>query len=850
MDGSSVADDACALLARLDAGNSPLPPQAAWPQSLRTATDIVLHSPMAMLLLWGPQLCQLYNDAFAALIGLRHPYAFGRPVHETWPEHRGFAEPVYQAVLAGESRSFVEQPFAMAPGNPVQTLWVDITYSPVRDEQGQVQGVLLTVIDTQQRRQTQAELQRRSEASILAQRDSEERLQLALEASSAIGTWDWDIEQDHFRADGHFAQMHGVDPQQAGLVPIGVYLDGVHPEDRAKVTQGIGHCLRHSGEYTEEYRLLMASGEQRWVFVRGRCYRNGQGWPQRFIGASIDITERKEAEAALRESEHHFRMAIELSPAMHWTADARGRANQRPERWKRLTGHHTMGKHWLGLWHDLVHVEDRQATVDAWQYSVANGTQYDAEYRLRTADGSYRWMHARALPRRDEHGQVQQWYGMTEDVDNRRRVEQALRDLNETLEVRVAERTRALAEVNRRLQNEMQERERAEEALRHAQKMEALGQLTGGIAHDFNNMLTGIIGSLDLMQRYIGAGRSAEIGRFADAAVTSANRAAALTHRLLAFSRRQSLDRRRLEPNQLVSSLEELLSRTTGEQIELSLSLAAEVWPVNTDASQLESALLNLVINARDAMPAGGLLSIETANCTLASSPAGSTLEQFHPGDYVMFSVSDNGAGMTAPVLAKAFDPFFTTKPIGQGTGLGLSMIYGFAQQSGGQVTLHSRAGAGTCVRLYLPRFTAQASEPGDLPVPGEAPLAVAGESVLLVEDDPQVRMLVLNVLDELGYVAHPAADANSALALIESPLRIDLLVTDVGLPGLNGRQLAEIARQHRPQLKVLFMTGYAQMAAERSGFLAEGMDMVAKPFSIDLLANKIRDMINQETLQ
>lgn len=253
-----------------------------------------------------------------------------------------------------------------------------------------------------------------------------------------------------------------------------------------------------------------------------------------------------------------------------------------------------------------------------------------------------------------------------------------------------------------------------------------------------------------------------------------------------------------------------------------------------------------MVINARDAMPDGGQLCIETANSYLDGTDI-TTLEPVKAGDYVMLGVSDNGAGMTAKILAKAFDPFFTTKPIGQGTGLGLSMIYGFAQQSGGHVTIESQPGQGTCVRLYLPRLHGTALERTAPASQAEAPVALAGEAVVVVEDDPAVRMLVVNVLDELGYTAHQAADARAALPLLESDLRVDLLVTDVGLPGMNGRQLAEIARQHRPELKVLFMTGYAEKAAERQGFLEEGMDMVAKPFSIDLLANKIRSMISSE---
>jgi len=294
-----------------------------------------------------------------------------------------------------------------------------------------------------------------------------------------------------------------------------------------------------------------------------------------------------------------------------------------------------------------------------------------------------------------------------------------------------------------------------------------------------------------------------------------------------------------------VLSLEDLIRRTKGDPIELKLQLADDVWPVSTDVSQLENALLNLVINARDAMPDGGELLIETANVYLDGSDI-TTLEPVKAGDYLMLAVSDNGTGMTPSVRSKAFDPFFTTKPIGQGTGLGLSMIYGFAQQSGGHVSLDSLPGHGTSVRLYLPRLHGVEAQQATQLAVEQTPTIATGETVMVVEDDPAVRMLVLDLLRELGYQTYEAVDAKTALPLLESSRRVDLLVTDVGLPGMNGRQLAEIARQHRPGLKVLFMTGYAQKAAERQGFLEDGMDMVAKPFAVELLASKIRTMTSQ----
>ncbi|WP_017669574.1 ATP-binding protein [Blastomonas sp. AAP53] len=412
------------------------------------------------------------------------------------------------------------------------------------------------------------------------------------------------------------------------------------------------------------------------------------------------------------------------------------------------------------------------------------------------------------------------------DITAKRKSERALKELNETLEQRIAEA--------------MTEHEATAEALRQSQKMEAIGQLTGGLAHDFNNMLTGVIGSLDLIRRFLESGKTQQVLRYLDAAETSAQRAAALTARLLAFGRRQSLDIKPTDINQLVHGMEDLLRRTLGEQVDMAVALADGLPPASTDANQLENALLNLCINARDAMPRGGHLTVETTTMQLGTGFA-QTGEDLQPGDYVVLSVSDNGQGMAAETMTKVFEPFFTTKPIGQGTGLGLSMIYGFLKQSGGHVRIYSELGAGTSVKLFLPCSDAPVAvnEPHTAERPGGT-----GEAVLVVEDDPAVRMVIVNVLEELGYAPQQAEHAQEALALLRSGLHIDLLISDVGLPGLNGRQLAEIARQDRPDLRVLFVTGYAQGAAVRSGFLDHGMDMLTKPFQIDTLAIKVRQML------
>ncbi|MBM9485498.1 response regulator [Pseudomonas sp. ICBG1301] len=412
--------------------------------------------------------------------------------------------------------------------------------------------------------------------------------------------------------------------------------------------------------------------------------------------------------------------------------------------------------------------------------------------------------------------------------------QQRLQTTLESLEQQVEERTAQLRH--------------NEDALRQSQKMEAVGQLTGGIAHDFNNMLTGIIGSLEMLRRRVARGKLDDLDSLIDLGVTSANRAASLTHRLLAFSRRQSLDAKPVQINQLVSSMGELLKRSINESIVLDMRLAAGLWTAEADPNQLESALLNLVINARDAMPGGGRLVVETSNRHLDSvfTAAYGTLE---PGDYVELSVSDTGCGIPEGLMSRVFDPFFTTKPIGQGTGLGLSMIYGFARQSHGHVTIHSEVDKGTTVSLFLPRFHGEITQ-AEATDPALLPFAGAEETVLIVEDDPAVRVLVSTVLKELGYAYVEAADAPSALPIIESEQRIDLMISDVGLPGMNGRQLAEIGRQIRPELKVLFITGYAEHAAVRGGFLDPGMQLITKPFTFDMLTAKVREMINIRSQQ
>jgi PAS domain S-box-containing protein len=388
------------------------------------------------------------------------------------------------------------------------------------------------------------------------------------------------------------------------------------------------------------------------------------------------------------------------------------------------------------------------------------------------------------------------------------------------------------------------ELERSREQLFQSQKMQAVGQLTGGLAHDFNNLLTGITGSLELLRMRIAQGRMGELDRYIAAAHGAATRASALTHRLLAFSRQQALDAKALDPNALIGEMMELVRRTVGPFIEVDAAPATGLWLAYCDPHQLEAAILNLCINSRDAMPEGGRLTIETANCWIEPNRIGEA--DVLPGQYVAISVSDTGAGMSPEVRQRAFEPFFTTKPIGQGTGLGLSMIYGFAKQSEGYVRIYSELGLGTTVRIYLPRHKGRLAEEPEAPSALATHSAKAKSSVLVVDDEATIRMLIVDTLGELGYDTVEAVDAGSALEALGSGHHFDLLVTDVGLPGgMNGRQLADAARVARPKLKVLFITGYAENAAVGKKFLKPGMHVLTKPFAMEKLAVCIESILN-----
>ena len=933
------------LIRDFDWAANPLGAPERWPASLKTLVGVMLGSRHAMFVAWGPERILLYNDGYAGILGAKHPSALGGRLLQVWREIESDLVPLVQQVDAGRSVQMDDIClFLQRNGYPEEAHFA-FSYTPVCDADGAVKGLFCACMETT-----------RQVRSVRALRDSEalahqifdsvtDHAIIVTDVEGRITRWNEGARRTFGWSE---ADMLGQ-PADRVLTPEDLHGGRLAFERQEAVDKG------HS---PDERWHLRSSGEHFWASGEMTPLRDDAGALVGFVKVLRDRTAQREAERALALSEARLREGAEAVPGFVWTANPEGRIEYSSRRWLEYSGSSLSTLRDSG-WDGFVHPDDLSRANARWAESVATGAPYEVEYRLRRADGVYRWWLARAQPVRGEDGAVHRWIGVCSDIQEIVEARDTLSRSREDLEARVAERTRdrdrmwrlstdvmlvarfdsrieavnpawttmlgweeaeligrsfldlvhpeelgatraeagKLADglttlrfenryrgkdggyrwiswtavpdenfihaVGRDIQVEKEAAEAlraTEAALRQAQKMEAVGQLTGGIAHDFNNLLTGVIGSLDLMQRRIAAGRTEEVGRYVSAAISSANRAAALTHRLLAFSRRQPLAPKSVDANALVTSMDDLLRRTIGESIRLRIVTAPGLWPTLCDPHQLESAVLNLSINARDAMPDGGRLTIETANARIgdALSERASdrpdrkdgeaqegTEQGIPPGDYIAIHVSDTGAGMDADTVERAFEPFFTTKPIGQGTGLGLSMVYGFARQSEGHARIASTPGRGTTVSLYLPRCRDEAGEGEEAPAPAAtARQTESGEVVLVVEDEAVVRDLVVEVLSGLGYRALEAADGPAGLRILESRARVDLLVTDVGLPGLNGRQLADAARRHRPGLKVLFMTGYAENATSNGGFLDPGMELITKPFEIEVLAARVRMMV------
>jgi PAS domain S-box-containing protein len=648
-----------------------------------------------------------------------------------------------------------------------------------------------------------------------ALRVSETSAQLAIDAAG-LGRWEFVPHTKQLEWDARCKALFGLSAD----APAGQeqFLKQCHVEDRDRIERALRDAMRPGspGKINEECRIVRRNdGEERWLSLSGRCFFE-DGVCTRFIGMVADITERKTSETALQEMNQTLQLRVarqtaerehlwQLSQDLFAVANPAGVFLETNPAWTVLLGYRTaeiLGKSFA----EFAHKDDVELTKRAMSRASKDKLR-PFECRVRCKDGGYRWISWSVAP---GHGCIYAvGRDVTEDKEARSRLEEA------------------------------------QEALRQSQKMEAVGQLTGGVAHDFNNLLQVVVGNLETLQRRLPENLD-RLRRAADNAMAGAQRAANLTQHLLAFSRRQPLNPRPVAINKLVAGMSDMLRRTLGEQIEVDTQLDPRLWQVEIDENQLESALLNLAVNARDAMPEGGRLSIQTSNVELHDRGIGSELPQ---GDYVVIGVIDNGAGMTADVLARAFEPFFTTKGVGQGTGLGLSQVYGFVNQSGGKVKISSQPGVGTSIQIYLPRLVA-ARELAEEETPRALPSSAARGTVLVVEDDPDVRGYTVDTIRELGYEVLEARDGPSALKVLQGKPdgSIDLLFTDVVLPGgLNGQQLAQRAVEMHPHLRVLFATGYARDAIVHDGRLDSGVQLITKPFVYSELAARLRTVLDGE---
>jgi PAS domain S-box-containing protein len=775
----------------------------------------------------------LWNDALEQAYG--HPLASIECTGDWWlahihPDDRGRIDASIHAVLDGGQTAWNDEyRFRRVDGSYAEIL--DRGHV-IRDEHGRAVRMIGAMLDLTRVRAAEAAL-----------RQSEERFSAILQTiEAAFAIVQVKFDADDRPVDYQFVEVNPAFERQTGVDLHGKWVTEFAPELERFWFDAYGHVAK-TGEPASFESYAQAFG--RWFDVR--AVRVGAPADRRIAILFNDVTQRHDAEDRLRVSESLARenvQRVQLALAAGaiigtWNWDLRTDRFTVDEGFARGFGlDPALGRERLSLEQIItsVHPEDRPGLIAAIDEVIARGGAYAHQYRVRRADGRYYWIEANGRVDHSPEGIALSFPGVLIDVEDRRSIEAerdrataALRALNDTLELRVAERTAELIH--------------AEEKLRQSQKMEAVGQLTGGLAHDFNNLLAGISGALDLMGMRIAQGRLNDIDKYMLAAQSAAKRAAALTHRLLAFSRRQTLDPRPLDVNLLVEGMTELIQRTVGPSILVETVSAPDLWPASVDASQLENAILNLCINSRDAMPDGGRITIETANQWLDAEAA--LANDLPAGEYLSLTVTDTGTGMAPGVIAKAFDPFFTTKPIGEGTGLGLSMIYGFAKQSGGQVRISSELGKGTSMCIHLPRYHGEAGASTAAPARSAAALTGSCGTILIVDDEPTVRLLLTDVLGDLGYTLIEAADSLTGLKLLQSDVGIDLLITDVGLPGgMNGRQMADAGREVRPGLKTLFITGYAESAALGNSSLGAGMQVLTKPFSIDILATRVLELL------
>ncbi|VVM67169.1 Sensor histidine kinase RcsC [Pseudomonas fluorescens] len=668
----------------------------AWPASLCSAVQLMLASPLPMVMLWGRPGYMIYNDAYSKFAGGRHPYLLGSPVELGWPEVAEFNRHVVDTCLAGGTLSFRNKELVLLRDGIPEDVWLDLYYSPVADDDGKPAGVMAMVVDTTEH----VISERRRRAAEDAYRADNERVRLALNAGALLGSFVWDIKGNVLSGDERFARTFSYPAEQnLANLPTDIAQAHIHPDDRSWVQEQISQSVETGEPFNAEYRVLRPDGSYLWVQASGCCEFNEQGEPFRFPGVLIDIHERKTAEESL----------------LRFTRN---------------------------------------------------------------------------------------------------------------LEQRVAD--------------EVEARLAAEEQLRQSQKLEAIGGLTGGVAHDFNNLLQVIAGNLHLLARH--EPDNANVQRRVSASIAAVERGAKLSSQLLAFARRQPLSPAVCDPRQIFDGLAELLQRALGETIQISVTTPEDAWHLYVDRNQLENAILNLAINARDAMQGEGTIKLSAGNIALdARFCAGKGIV---PGDFVCVAVADSGVGMSPEVLGHAFEPFFTTKADGQGTGLGLSMVFGFVKQSGGHIEMSSVPGQGTRVQLYFPRSLRALPGESTLPDPQRQG---GNETVLVVEDNEAVRSAAVELLREEGYQVLTAGNGDTAMQMLLEGVAVDLIFTDVVMPGLiKSSDLAAWARVQTPPVPILFTSGHTRDIISRNHQLSPDTHLLSKPYGPEALTQMVRAVLNR----
>ena len=791
---------------RYDWSSTPLGAAGGWPQSLRTAVDLMLASGHAMCLSWGPKRTLIYNDSYAPMLGVRHPAALGQGMAEAWPDVWSDIEPLVTRAFAGETVTFQDMPLLMTrKGYPEDTWWT-FSYSPVRDDAGEVAGLLNVTLETTARILAERE---RDEANA-SLRKNEERLRALVNASSDVVytmSADWS-EMRQLDGRGFIA-----DTNAPSVRWIEQYL---YPEDHAAIREVIGRAVETKGVFEFEHRVRRADGTAGWTFSRGVPVLGEDGEVVEWFGMAADATARRSAESALQSSEEFGRRILQsstdcikvlsLDARLEFMSDG-GMCVMEVDDFKSVAG-----AWWPDFWRGDGHDKVLKAL------DVARGGGIGRfEGAAPTAKGNPRKWDVAVTPINGADGRPEKLLAVSRDVTEQRKVEQQLRQLNATLEARVEERSRELMA--------------AEDRVRQMQKMEAIGQLTGGVAHDFNNLLTIIRASADLLRRQELAPEKRQ--RYIDAISDTADRAAKLTGQLLAFARRQALQPEVFDASARVASIAEMLRTVVGSRVQLVVEPDCAPCFVEADASQFETALVNMTVNARDAMDGEGRLTILVEAASSVPALRGHSAVK---GDFVAVSVTDTGSGMVPDQLDRIFEPFFTTKAVGKGTGLGLSQVYGFAKQSGGEVDVVSEFGKGTTFRLYLPHAEPvaeiEAGEPEAEDIRSEA-------SVLVVEDNDQVGEFASQLLGDLGYTTRYAGNAHEAMVLLEQDhAAIDILFSDVVMPGESGVDLARRVRARWPEITIVLTSGYSHVLAEDA---RHGFDLLHKPYSVEELSRVLR---------